>query len=119
MYISRSHRQIAFIAVLFAFCLIGCTKQQSPHSTGGGRVGLRELKFDLDGPGGFSQDANQNAGAISFDGGKVVLENSRVLLGDKEIAKIPDNAKVIFVRYAAGTLTVTSDGENAYEQKLK
>ena len=39
-------------------------------------------------------------------GRKVIIEKARVLLNDQEVAKLPEDAKVVQVDYTAGTLTM-------------
>jgi hypothetical protein len=69
--------------------------------------------------GGGSVFAQADATTVTFAEGKVVVEKARVLLNDKEVAKVPEDAKVVEVDYTAGTLTITADGTKVHESKLR
>ena len=77
-------------------------------------VGSREIKFDLDGLGGITMDAGRKIGFVNCEAGNLAVEQSRLLLDDKEIAKLPEDTKVVLVEFKAGTLTVTADGAIVY-----
>ena len=79
--------------------------------------GFHGVKFSVDGGGGISMQ--QDAATVNFAEGKVVVEKARVLLNDKEVAKVPEDAKVVEVDYTAGTLTLTADGTKVYEARLR
>ncbi len=72
------------------------------------------INFDLEGPGGFSSESDVSGGVITSDGGKVTVQRTKLLLDGKEVAKVPENAKVVLVEYKAGKLTVTADGNTIY-----
>ena len=111
----NSFRSVPVIFALLIISLVGCGKSAATtHSVGGGRIGNREIKFDLDGPGGYTSEGDESGGVITFDGGKVTVQRSKLLLDGKEVAKVPENAKVVLVDYRAGKLTVTADGKTIY-----
>ena len=111
-----SCRSSSVMICLVVISIAGCSSKSgaSNHSKGGGRIGFREINFDLDGQGGFSTEGDASGGVITFDGGKVTVQQSKLLLDGKEVAKVPDNAKVVLVEYKAGKLTVTADGKTIY-----
>ena len=77
----------------------------------------REVKYSVDGPGQIA--SKQTAATITFSEGKLVVEKSRVLLNDQEVAKLAEDAKVVEVDYSAGLLTITADGSKVYDAKLR
>ena len=124
------------VAVLAVAPLAGCGDNKpapasgvksTRSSGGGGMVGGREVKFALDGPGGIKPGGERRTNGsieeipaiVEFTGGKVSVEKARVLLNDKEVAKLPENTKVVAVDYTGGTLTITADGTKVYEAKLR
>ena len=114
--IFNSCQYVSVIVGLVIVSFVGCSSKSSAsnHSSGGGRIGNREIKFDLDGLGGFSTEGDESGGVITFDGGKVTVQRSRLLLDGKEVSKVPENAKVVQVEYKVGKLTVTADGKKIY-----
>lgn len=96
-------------------------------SGGGGMAGGREVKFALDGPGGITPGGTRSTNGVveeipaivEFTGGKVTVEKTRVLLNGKEVAPVPEDAKVVAVDYTSSTLTITADGAQVYEAKLQ
>jgi hypothetical protein len=111
----RSNGLIA-VVLLVVVCLGGCGTWTVGRSSGSAGVGPREVKFSLDGPSGIV--AQPDSATITFTGGKVVVEKARVLLNDKEVAKVPEGAKVVAVDYTTGTLTITADGTKVHEAQL-
>ena len=79
-------------------------------------LGDREVKASLDG--GAFISGQDDAAFITFKGGKLVVEKSRILLDDKEVAKVPEDATHVEIDYTAGTLTATADGVNVLTTKL-
>jgi hypothetical protein len=106
------------VTLLTASSLVGCgTNKPGGRSSGGASAsGFREVKYAVDGGGGIWMQ--QAAATVTFTEGKVVVEKERVLLNDKEVAKVPEDAKVVEVDYTAGMLTITADGTKVYEAKL-
>src|SRR5262245_47077739 len=93
------------------------------RSTGGGvAAGGREIKFAVDGPGGIAPGGERRSNGsievmpavVEFTGGKVIIEKARVLLNDKEVAALPEGAKVVVVDYTGGVVTITADGTKVY-----
>lgn len=123
------------VAVLAVSSLGGCGNQKPPptasqvmRSSGeGGMAGGRQVKFDLDGPGGITPGGTRSTNGVveetpaivHFTGGKVTVEKARVLLNNVEVAKLPDDTKVVAVDYTAGTLTITADGKKVYETTIR
>jgi hypothetical protein len=85
----------------------GCEAKTTGHSYGSATFGSRQVKFSVDGNCGIL--VQQDSATVTFLGGKVVVEKARALLNDKEVAKVPADAKVVQVEYAGGTLTITAD----------
>ena len=111
----NSFRSVPVIFGLLIISLVGCGKSAATtHSVGGGRIGNRAINFDLDGPGGYTSEGDESGGFITFDGGKVTVQRSKLLLDGKEVAKVPENAKVVLVDVKAGKLIVTADGKQIY-----
>jgi hypothetical protein len=104
--------------ILLAMCLTGCITRTTTvtRSSGGSKSDAREVKYSLDGNGGISGAGD--ASTVTFAEGKVVVEKARVLVNDKEAAKIPEATKLILVDYTAKTLTVTADGAKVHEEKF-
>jgi hypothetical protein len=106
-------RSFQLLAVALSLVsLFGC-QSRTPIS-GSAQVGSHEVKFDLDGPGSIFMSADRPAATITFAGGTVVVESEQVLLNDSEIAKLPEDAKIVMVEHKAGKLTNTADGANIY-----
>ena len=118
MYAQPRSLGLIAIVLLAVVSLAGCGIRTTSRSTGGCKMGSREVKFSLDGKGGISQ-LEQDTAIISFTEGKVVVEKARVLLNEKEVAKVPEDAKVVEVDYDAGTLTITADGSKVHEAELR
>jgi len=111
----NSFRSVPVIFGLLIISLVGFGKSAATtHSVGGGRIGNRAINFDLDGPGGYTSEGDESGGVITFDGGKVTVQRSKLLLDGKEVAKVPENAKVVLVDVKAGKLIVTADGKQIY-----
>ena len=45
------------------------------------------------------------------------VEKARLLLNGEEVAKLPEEAKLVQINSTAGTLTITADGTKVYESK--
>lgn len=98
---------------LFLALLAGCGSKAGGRSTLGTKIGDREVKASLDG-GGFISSEGDTA-TIRFAGRKVVVERGAVRLHDQEaiaeLAKLPEDAKLVEVDYTAGKLTIAADGK--------
>jgi hypothetical protein len=86
------------------------------RSTGSGATAGREVRFSLEGGGGIATGANGSG--VTFDEGKVHVEKSRILVNDKVVATIPDNAELIEIDYSAGQLTIKADGANVHKARF-
>src|SRR5690349_14470751 len=111
----HSCRSSSVMVCLLVIALAGCSsKVTTSVSKGGGRIGYREINFDVDGKGSFSTEGDAQGAVITTDGGKVTVQQTKLLLDGKEVGKVPDNAKVVLVEYKGGKLTVTADGKTIY-----
>jgi hypothetical protein len=98
--------------------LAGCGTGTSGRSSGGASIGPREVKFSVDGNGGVL--VQPDAATVTFAEGNVVVEIAVVLLMDKEVAKLPEDAKVMEVdSTAAVTLTITAARTKVHEAMLR
>jgi hypothetical protein len=107
------------LAAFFGWIMIslaGCASRTETRSTGGTKIDGREVKFALDGNGGVTSTAGMTT--VTFSQGKVIVEKTRVLVNDKEVASVAEDVKVVTVDYTAKTLTVTADGTKIHEEKL-
>ena len=87
-------RDVLWLTVVVAsFAGCGTTKPTpwpsvpTGHSSGGASNGTREVKFSVDGGGGIVMQ--EGIATVSFAKGKVVVEKTRVLLNEKELATVP------------------------------
>jgi len=105
-----------------ATSLAGCGSSTTVRYTGDTKIGDREVKYSLDGPGDVTSTTDAEEGVtvstVTFTGGKVVVEKARVLVNDKEVAKIADDAKVVEVDYTRQMLTIKADGVKIHEAKF-
>ena len=116
-----SHRAVVLLSLAVAAMLTlasGCgtksgTVLRSNLTT---TLGDREVKASLDG--GAFISGHDDAAFITFKGGTLVIEKSRILLDDKEVAKVPEDATLVLIDYRAGTLTATADGVYVLTTKL-
>ena len=69
----------------------------------------REVKANIDGPASIS--SSDGKALVQFAGHKVWVEKERVLVDDKELAKVPSTATKVRLDYAGGVLTVSADGK--------
>lgn len=115
----NSARALTLLALLTLISVspMGCTAEK-PVSTsdGSAKVGSREVTFSLEGNGGIFS-TNKSA-TIAFDAGEIIVEKEQVLVNNREVAKVPEEAKVVSVEYAAGTLKISADGKTVHEEKM-
>ena len=106
------------LALVLAF-LLGCGGGGKPEgrSNLATKAGDREVKASLDGAGFISSDGN--TAVISFAAGKLVVEKKAVRLDEEELAKLPEEAKLVEVDYTAGKLTVTADGKSIVSKEIR
>lgn len=115
----NSSRALTLITLLTLISVppMGCTVEKPvTTSNGSAKVGSREVTFSLEGNGGVFS-TNKSA-TIAFDAGEIIVEKEQVLVNDREVAKVPEDAKVVSVEYAAGTLKISADGKTLYENKV-
>ena len=89
----------------------------TPEAEKTGSSWFRKVKYSVDGNGSIIARQRTSA-AVVFSRGEIVIEKARVLLNDKELAKISEDAKLVEVGYASGTLTINADGEKVYSSEL-
>jgi hypothetical protein len=99
--------------VLALVILAGCMKTSS---SGSASFGARNVTFTADVDGNVL--ATTDYATVSFRGLTVRVDKSRVLIDGKEVAKVPEAAKVVDVNYNGGTLGITADGAKVYETKI-
>ena len=115
-----SPRAVVLLSLAVAAILTlasGCGTKGTGRSILITAVGDRQIKASLDG-GSSSISGHDGAAFITFSGGNLVVEKSRILLDDKEVAKVPEDATHVEIDYTAGTLTATADGVNVLTTKL-
>lgn len=113
--------QILMVGSL-AICLAslaGCESATAGRSNLVIKIGDREVKASIDGPGFISQMGNSGAAVITFAAGKLVIEKAVVRLDGEELAKLPEETRKVEVEYTAGKLTVMADGENIVSKELQ
>ena len=110
------------MALVLAICA-GCTQSdgavEEAYSHGAVQVGLREVRYNLDGGGNVTTRANPPAAVIDFERGKVVVDDARVLLNDEEFVPLPDGAKIVRVHYSNRRLSVGADGLKLHSAVLR
>lgn len=115
----RTARALMLITLLtlIAASSTGCVVKKSVGtSKGSAKVGSREVTFSLEGNGGVFS-TNKSA-TIAFDAGEIVIEKEKVLVNDRDVAKVPEDAKVVAIVYADGKLKIDADGKMLYEAKV-
>jgi hypothetical protein len=115
-------RTLASLGVVILIAVAGCETKTTGSVVGGVRQGGsttwegRTVKYSVDGPGSLVTVGNDST--ITFSGGKIVVEKSRVLMNDKVVVTIPGNTETVDIDYAAGKLTIKADGANVHEATL-
>jgi hypothetical protein len=118
-------QNVCIVAMLIAsFSLTGCwSKTRSSGSTGysvtkdGKMIVNRNVKYSGDG-GNMSLSATGNSAHVTFSGSKITVEADRILLDDKEVAKIPQETKEVDVDFTNGLLIIKADGAKVHEAKM-
>lgn len=104
----RRLQALGTLAILVAaFSHVGCRDSKMGLSRLGTKIGDREIKATVEGPGFISSTGD--SAIVSFHGGKLTIERQRLLLDGKEIAKIPEKARTIAIEYSGGKLTARAD----------
>ena len=126
-------RVLSFSLGLAAILAVGTACNQQAGGPAGQQAGLgpsmlltksngREIRASIANARGSSIQSLRHSGAIvKFDGQKgqkVRVERDRLLLNGKQVATISAEAKAVEIVYAAGTVTVTVDGEKIVERSL-
>jgi hypothetical protein len=101
---------IALVATALMTVPCGCKPKTTVLASLSATVAGREIKASIDGP-AFIQPQADSA-TITFGNHKVRVEKERLLLDDKETAKIPARATNVTVVVSNATLTVTADSTN-------
>ena len=115
MHAAARFRTLMTVLLVVLVWPVGCHVKSAIRSSGGATFGSREVKFALDGSGGIT--ATNDTATVRCSAGSILIEKHRVLLNGKELAKIPENAKLITVDHTAGTLTITADGTVVHQGK--
>lgn len=123
--------QLVLIAsVVLTICLFPGCGMRTGGRTGGsttlsmtdpdGKAWSRQVTYALDSRSTTAASGvpRQDTMTITFDGGRLIIERARVVLNDKDLAQLPDSAKAVNIDYTSGKLTITADGNKAYEGKL-
>lgn len=114
--------RLTFIALLLAVCA-GCTQadvtREDAYSHGAVQVGLREVRYNLDGGGEVTTRENPPAAVIDFERGMLMVDDARVLLNDEEFVPLPDGAKIVRVHYSNHRLWVGADGLKLHSAILR
>jgi hypothetical protein len=103
--------------VMLLALLVGCGSEVTSRSAGEARFGTRKVKFTLEGPGNVS--STLDSATVNFPEGKILVEQTRVLVNGNEVAKVDENVELVFITYAGKTLTITADGAKIHEAKGK
>jgi hypothetical protein len=107
---------LALLAAAIAL-VAGCGTKRIGRSVLSTTLGTRTVKASVDG--GASISSRGDSAIVSFSGGKLVVEKGRVLLDDKELAKVPEEAKTVEIDCTGGKLTVTADGATLASADVK
>jgi hypothetical protein len=116
---------LLFLATLAAIPA-GCGRKQERWTLSldvGGRPGgpaERQVFASIDGHVGDPHKIDQqgDSAIITFIGGTLVVEKTRITLDGKEVAKVPEGAKKVAFDYSAGKLTGTADGVTVLEMAV-
>jgi hypothetical protein len=102
--------------LVLSLLLTGCNPLAMGRSTLSSTVGSRVVKATVDGSASIvgTSSGGTSTVTITFSGGKLVITNTSAELDGKEIAKVPEAAKLIEVDYTAKKLTVSADGVRLY-----
>jgi hypothetical protein len=99
------------IAVAVAALLVlnnGCRAKVTGNSVITASAGGREVKATVDGPAWVGPADDKFT--VKITGHQIAIEKERLLVDDKELAKIPATATKFDVVCSNGTLRVTADG---------
>ena len=100
---------MSFVALSLILALSnGCGGKTVGRSRLSTKLPTREVKVSVDGPAWIT--SQENTAIVTFGNRKLVVEKTRVLLDDKDVATLAEDAALVEVDSTAGTLTVTADG---------
>jgi hypothetical protein len=102
---------IAIVAMSLMTVPSGCRRNTTFHAEVSATVAGREIKGSIDGPSADILTQGDSA-TITFGSHKVRVEKERLILDDKEAAKISASATNVTVVVSDTTLTVTADSRN-------
>jgi hypothetical protein len=80
--------------------------------------GGREIKWNFEGSGRFCTASSQDSFTLNTRFGRVTIEESRVLLGDEEVARLPAGTLLVDVRYEEQILKVLADEFLVYQATI-
>jgi hypothetical protein len=113
---TRFRREGVLVAwIVLASLVVGCGPKTVGRSILTTTIGTRTVKASVDGPSFIS--SQDDVATVTFSGGKLVVEKTRVLRDDKEIAQLPAEATKVDIDYTAGTLSITADGVSVFPTK--
>ena len=108
---------LTLVALSLALVLCnGCGTKKVGRSLLTTKLPTREVKAAIDG-GAFISSQGDDA-IVTFGGGKLIVEKTRVLLDGKEVATLAEDAALVEVDSTSGTLTITADGQAVASVKL-
>jgi len=108
--------RVALTAAALMIAMCGCKRNTTSHSSLSSAVNGRQINASIDGPGFIQQDTE--AAIITFPGHKVRVEKERLLVDEKESAKIAAIASRIDVVVSNATITVLADSTNIFTTQI-
>lgn len=121
MFITQLSLPLVALLMTLSFlvgCGVGGSSGMALYGSGSnGTTWQREVKYNVEGPGGIT--TQKNTATVQFSKGKLVIEEARILLNSQELVTIPKDAKMIEVNFARSQLTITADGKQVHAGKVK
>ncbi len=114
-HIITNWRSILTLAVIL-IAGTGCNGKTAGHSSGATTIAGREISFSIDGAGAIQSQSD--AATISFESHKVRVEKERLLIDDKEQAKIAPTVSKVEVLVSNATVTVMADSANIFTTQI-
>ena len=109
--LARLPRWMSFVTLSLILELSnGCGGETVSRSQLSTKLPTREVKVSVDGPAWITSQGD--TAIVTFGNRKLVVEKTRVLLDEKDVATLAEDAALVEVDSTAGTLTVTADGTN-------
>ena len=111
------HIPVVILIGAALLAVAGCKVKTTGHSILTASSGGRDIQVSADGPAwvGPSEDRF----TVKVTGHEIVIEKERLLVDQKESAKVAAEAKKFDVTVADGTLTVMADGVGILQTPLK